>query len=177
MKSRAEKLCAMLPVIAIIMMVITFLLVYNKQPREILRVDTVKTVVHDTITKDSLIIEKQVIPKKIVETKIDTFYTDKGDTVTLKTEDKYFNKSIVMGLDTVDTEIHTRGINTSLEELKMRLRLHQVNTTETVEIIKYEEKKKRFIDRFHIGFQVGYGLGLKNKNFEPFVGFGGSMDL
>ena len=171
----SNKTLNILSVIAIIMMAISFVCLYNKTPEVVERRDT--TIVHDTLWRDTTIYEKQLVPKKIVETKIDTFYTDKGDTVQLKTEDKYFYKSSVMGLDTADVEIHTRGINTSLEELKMRLRLHQVNTTETVEIIKYVEKKKRFIDRFHIGFQVGYGLGLKNRDFEPYVGFGGSMDL
>lgn len=163
--------------VALVVAAISLYWGYNKQPDIINRVDTVKTVIHDTITKDTTIYEKQIVPKEVIKKKVDTLYLKDGKDTLLVTEDKYFNKSLVMGLDTADVEIHTQGINTSLEELKMRLRLHQVNTTETVEIIKYVDKKKRFIDRFHIGLQVGYGLGLKNRDFEPYVGIGGSFDL
>lgn len=167
-----NKLHTILLLIAIIMMAISFVCVCNKTPEVIETRDT--TIVRDTIWKDTTIYEKQLIPKKIVETKIDTFYTDKGDTVQLKTEDKYFYKSSVMGLDTADVEIHTRGINTSLEELKMRLRLHNTHTTETVEITKYVEKKRKW---FHIQPQATFGYDPLNKNWGAVVGIGVGIDL
>lgn len=169
---KKDKLHIILLLIAIIIMAISFVCVYNKTPKLIEKRDT--TIVRDTIWKDTTIYEKQLVPKKIVETKIDTFYTDKGDTVQLKTEDKYFYKSSVMGLDTADVEIHTRGINTSLEELKMRLRLHTVHTTETVEITKYVEKKKKW---FHIQPQATFGYDPLRKEWGAVVGIGVGIDL
>lgn len=170
-----DKLHTILLLIAIIMMAISFVCVYNKTPKVIEKRDT--TIVRDTIWKDTTIYEKELVPKIIVKKKVDTVYTDKGDTLHLVTESKMFDKRITTSKDTADLQIYTTGINTSLDSLKWRLKTHNTHTTEVVEIIRYEDKKKRFIDRFHIGLQVGYGLGLKNKNFEPFVGFGGSMDL
>ena len=139
--------------------------------------DTTTTVKHDTIWKDTVITEKELVPVEVIKKKVDTVYTSKGDTLHLTTESKLFHKRLTTSKDTADLQIYTTGINTSLDSLKWRLKTHQTHTTEIVEIIKYEQKKKRFIDRFHIGLQVGYGLGLKNKDFEPYIGFGGSMDL
>lgn len=169
-----NKTLNILSVIAIIMMAISFVCLYNRTPEVVERRDT--TIVHDTLWRDTTITEKELVPKIIVKKKVDTVYTDKGDTLHLVTESKMFDKRFISSKDTCDLQIYTTGINTSLDSLKWRLKTHRVNTTEIVEVIKYE-KKKRFIDRFHISFQVGYGLGLKNKDFEPYVGFGGSMDL
>lgn len=170
-----DKLHTILLIIAIVMMVISFVCVCNRQPKVIETRDT--TIIHDTVWKDTTIIEKQLVPKEVIKKKVDTVYTNLGDTLHLVTESKMFDKRFISSQDTCDLQIYTTGIKTSLDSLKWRLKTHRVNTTEVVEIIKYEEKKKRFIDRFHIGFQVGYGLGLKNRDFEPYVGFGGSMDL
>lgn len=146
---------------------------YHKQPDIINRVDTVRTVIHDTITKDTTIIEKQIVPKEVIKKKTDTLYLKDGKDTLLVTEDKYFNKSLVMGLDTADVEIHTQGINTSLEELKMRLRLHQVNTTEVVEVTKYVEKKKRF----GIGPTVSFGYDPLRKEWGALIGVGININL
>lgn len=145
---------------------------YHKQPEIINRVDTVRTVIHDTITKDTTIYEKQLVPVEVIKKKVDTLYLKDGKDTLLVTEDKYFNKSLVMGLDTADVEIHTQGINTSLEELKMRLRLHQVNTVETVTITKYVEHKK-----LRITPQVGFGYGVFGKQCDMYVGLGIGINL
>lgn len=159
--------------VAFVVAAISLYLGYHKQPEIINRVDTVRTVMHDTITKDTTIYEKQLVPVEVIKKKVDTVYTDKGDTLHLVTEDKYFNKSLVMGLDTADVEIHTQGINTSLEELKLRLRLHQVNTTEVVEITKYVDKKKWI----QIQPQVGFGYGVFGKQCDMYVGLGIGINL
>jgi hypothetical protein len=175
---KKDKLHNILLIIALCLMTLSFFTVlYNshRTPKIIEKRDT--TIIRDTIWKDTTITEKELVPKIIVKKKVDTVYTDKGDTLHLVTESKMFDKRLIMAKDTADLQIYTTGINTSLDSLKWRLKTHNTHTTEIVEVIKYEEKKKRFIDRFHIGFQVGYGLGLKNRDFEPYVGFGGSMDL
>jgi len=172
---KKDKLHNILLIIALCLMTLSFFTVlYNshRTPKLIEKRDT--TIIRDTIWKDTTITEKELIPKFIVKKKVDTVYTDKGDTLHLVTEDKYFYKSSVMGLDTADVEIHTRGINTSLEELKMRLRLHNVHTTETVEITKYVERKKKW---FHIQPQATIGYDPLNKNWGAVVGIGIGVDI
>lgn len=169
---KKDKLHTILLLIAIIMMAISFVCVYNKTPEVIEKRDT--TIVRDTVWKDTTIIEKQLVPKEVIKKKVDTLYLKDGRDTLLVTEDKYFYKSSVMGLDTADVEIHTRGINTSLEELKMRLRLHTVHTTETVEITKYVERKKKL---FHIQPQATFGYDPLNKNWGAVVGIGIGVDI
>lgn len=167
-----DKLHTVLLLIAIILMAISFLCVYNRTPEVIEKTDTVKTVIHDTITRDTTIYEKQVVPKKVVETKRDTVFTPAGDSLLLVTEKKTFEKRLTMGLDTADVEVTTEGINTSLSELKMRLRLHQVNTQEVVEVTKYVEHKK-----LRITPQVGMGYGVFNKQCDMYIGLGLSYNF
>lgn len=167
-----DKLHTVLLLIAIILMAISFLCVYNRTPEVIEKTDTVKTVIHDTITRDTTIYEKQVVPKKIVETKRDTVFTPAGDSLLLITEKKTFEKRFTMGLDTADVEVTTEGINTSLSELKMRLRLHQVNTQEVVEVTKYVEHKK-----LRVTPQVGMGYGVFNKQCDLYIGLGFSYNF
>jgi hypothetical protein len=167
-----DKLHTVLLLIAIILMAISFLCVYNRTPKVIEKTDTVKTVIHDTITRDTTIYEKQVVPKKVVETKRDTVFTPAGDSLLLVTEKKTFEKRLTMGLDTADVEVTTEGINTSLSELKMRLRLHQVNTQEVVEVTKYVEHKK-----LRITPQVGMGYGVFNKQCDMYIGLGFSYNF
>ena len=143
---------------------------YHKQPEIKETRDT--TIIRDTVWKDTTVIEKQLVPKEVIKKKTDTLYLKDGKDTLLVTEDKYFNKSLVMGLDTADVEIHTQGINTSLEELKMRLRLHQVNTTEIVTITKFVEHKK-----LRITPQVGMGYGVFNKQCDMYIGLGFSYNF
>lgn len=167
-----DKLHTVLLLIAIILMAISFLCVYNRTPEVIEKTDTVKTVIHDTITRDTTIYEKQVVPKKVVETKRDTVFTPAGDSLLLVTEKKTFEKRLTMGLDTADVEVTTEGINTSLSELKMRLRLHQVNTQEVVEVTKYVEHKK-----LRVTPQVGMGYGVFKKQCDLYIGLGLSYNF
>ena len=153
------------------------LLWYNQTPNEVIKTDTVFSTKTDTIWKDTTIYEKEIKEKKVVEVKRDTVYTQGGDTLQLITEAKTFEKSIISDKDTADVEIYTTGINTSLDSLKMRLKTHKEVITNTVEITKIVEKKKTFLDRFHIGLQAGYGYGFKYQGLEPYVGIGGSFDL
>lgn len=145
----------------------------GRTPVEVVKTDTVTKT--DTFWKDTTIYEKEFIPKIVIKTKVDTVYDENGDTIELVTESKKYEKSIISGKDTADLKVYVSGIEPSLDSLEMRLKTHtEVNT---VEITKYVQKKKTFKDRFHLGLQVGYGLGLKSKEFEPFVGLGVSFDL
>ena len=136
---------------------------------DVIKTDTVT--VTDTLWKDTVIYEKQLVPKKIVEIKRDTITKD----TVLVTESKEYEKSLVSGKDTCDLKLYVSGINPSLDSLEMALKTHTETTT--VEITKYVQKKKTFKDRFHLGLQVGYGLGLQSRKFDSYVGFGVSFDL
>lgn len=145
--------------------------------RNIDKVDTVFTTKTDTFWRDTTITEKEFIPKVIEKIKHDTVYTKDGDTIELVTEAKTFEKRLISDKDTADLEIYTKGINTSLDSLKMRLKTHKEIVTNTVEITKYVDKKKTFFNRFHIGLQGGYGYAFKSKELTPYVGVGASFDL
>lgn len=157
--------------------VLGFLLWHGSTPNEIIKTDTVFTTRTDTLWKDTTIYQDKLIPKYITKVKTDTLYKENGDTVQLVTESKTFEKSIISDKDTADLKIYTSGINTSLDSLKMRLKTHTEVITNTVEVTKYVDKKKTFLDRFHIGLQVGYGYGFEYKGLEPYAGIGGSFDL
>lgn len=150
---------------------------YFKPRNEVVKTDTVFKTKTDTLWKDTLITETKLIPKYIVKTKTDTLIKTNGDTVQLVTESKRFDKRLISDKDTADLQVYTSGIETSLDSLKMRLKTHREVVTNTVEITKYIENKKRFWNRFHIGIQGGYGYGFKYKGLEPYVGIGASFDL
>ena len=146
-------------------------------PREVIRTDTVITVTHDTMWKDTTIVEKQLVPKIIEKTKIDTVFSNAGDTIQLVTESKTYEKRLISDKDTADLKIYTTGINTSLDSLKMRMRTHTEVVTNTVEVTKYVEKKKTVWDYISIGLQGGYGYTLNSKEFQPYIGVGIGVNL
>ena len=150
---------------------------YFDPMKEEIKTDTVFTTKTDTLWKDTTIVENEIVPKYIVKKKVDTVYTKEGDTFNLITEAKRFDKRLISNKDTADVQIYTSGIETSLDSLKMRLKTHREIVTNTVEVTKYVNKRKRFIDRFHIGVQAGYGYGFNYKGLEPYVGIGASFDL
>ena len=139
-------------------------------PGQLIRTDTV--MVSDTVTlwRDTTIVKEKPVEKKMVEIRRDTVYSKDGDTISLITEQKTYQERLLSDKDTADVEIYVTGIKTSLDSLKMRLRTHKEIVTNTIEITKIIQKKKTFWNRFHVGIGVGYGIGLKNKQFEPFVG-------
>lgn len=167
-----DKLHTILLIIAIVMMVISFVCVCNRQPKVIETRDT--TIIRDTVWKDTTIIEKQLVPKEVIKKKVDTVYTNLGDTLHLVTESKMFDKRFISSQDTCDLQIYTTGIKTSLDSLKWRLKTHRVNTTEVVEIIKYEERKKKWL---RIQPQATFGYDPLNRQWGAVVGLGIGVDL
>lgn len=141
------------------------------------KTDTVFTTKVDTLWKDTVITEREFVPKLVVKTKVDTLFKENGDTVELVSESKRFDKSLVLGEDTADVQVYTFGIKTSLDSLKMRLRTHHEVVTNTVEVTKYIEKRKRLIDRVHIQPQVTSGYDFVNKQWGVMCGIGVGIDL
>ena len=160
-------------ILAILCSILTGVLCFqfNKIPQTIEKRDT--TIIRDTVWRDTTIIEKQLVPKEVIKKKVDTVFTPSGDSILLVTEKKTFEKSLTMGLDTADVQVTTQGINTSLESLKMRLRLHQVNTQEIVQITKYVEKKKRI----GIGPTVTFGYDPLRKEWGCLIGVGVTLNF
>lgn len=139
-------------------------------PPNIEKVDTVFSTKTDTLWKDTTIVKKEYVPTIVEKIQIDTVYDSNGDTIQLIVEAKKWEDSIVSNKDTAYLQIFTTGIRTSLDSTKIRLKTHTEVITNTVEVTKIVEKKKTVWDRFSLGVGVGYGIGLKNKDFEPFVG-------
>ena len=144
---------------------------YSKQPEIKETRDT--TIIRDTVWKDTTIVEKQIVPKEVIKKKTDTLYLKDGKDTLLVTESKVFEKRILSSKDTCDLQIYTTGINTSLDSLKWRLKTHNVNTTEIVEITKYVEKKKRF----GIGPTVSFGYDPLRKEWGALIGVGININL
>lgn len=160
-------------ILAVALLVTAFSLYwgYHKQPEIKETRDT--TIIRDTIWKDTTIIEKQIVPKEVIKKKVDTVYTNLGDTLHLVTESKVFEKRLLSSKDTADVTIYTTGINTSLDSLKWRLKTHSTHTTETVTITKYVEKKKRF----GIGPTVSFGYDPLRKEWGALIGVGININL
>lgn len=144
---------------------------YNNIKEYILHVNRVDTVFYtDTVWKlDSVEIIKPV-PKYIEKIRIDTVYDKNDNPIEIITENKKYQDTITTCAgDTMAVTSYISGINATLDSLKVNLSKQEITKTEI--ITKYITPKKKFIDHFKIGVGVGYGLGLTNKNFEPFVGF------
>ena len=168
-----NKLHTILLLIAIIMMAISFVCVYNKTPEVIETRDTTIITKTDTVI-DTFEVQKIKLVPKILETvKHDTIHSD----TVLTTERKYYEERFYLGKDTADISVMVTGINTSVDSIGIKLRTFRTYTTNTVEITKYVEKKKTFFSRFHFGIQGGIGYGLTNKKTDLYIGLGGSLDI
>lgn len=160
-------------ILAILCSILTGVLCFqfNKTPQTIEKRDT--TIVRDTVWRDTTIFEKQLVPKEVIKKKVDTVYTEKGDTLHFVTESKVFEKRILSAKDTADLQIYTTGINTSLDSIRWRLKTHNTHTQEIVEITKYVEKKKRF----GIGPTVTFGYDPLRKEWGCLVGVGITLNF
>ena len=138
------------------------------------RVDTV--VKDTTIWKyDSIEITKPV-PKYIYKVKTDTVFTDKGDEVILTTENKTYKDTITTCAgDTMEVTSYISGINAVQDSLKVKLSKQE--KIRTVEVTKYLIPPKKPLDHFKIGVGVGYGIGIKSRQFEPYVGISFNYNL
>ena len=116
------------------------------------------------------------VPKYIEVAKVDTFYKDGKDTL-LKTENKLYQDTFTCANDSIIIQNFISGINSRLDSTKVDWKKQETIVTNTVTIEKYINKKKTFWNRFHFGLQAGYGYGFTSKEFEPYIGIGGSFDL
>lgn len=142
----------------------------NSNRPQIIETDTIFSTKTDTFFKtDTFKIEK-LIPKNVVILKKDTVYTKDSTEIVLTTENKMFNDTITCEKDTVQLQIFTSGINVNVDSLNLMLKKQEIVKTNTIEITKYVEKPKTFLDKFKVGVGVGYGIGLNSRQFEPYAG-------
>lgn len=167
---KKDKSHTILLLIAIIIMAISFVCVCNKTPEVIETRDTTIVTKTDTVI-DTFEVQKIKLVPKILETvKHDTIHSD----TVLTTERKYYEERFYLGKDTADISVMTTGINTSVDSIGIKLRTFRTYTTNTVEITKYVEKKKKW---FHIQPQATFGYDPLNKNWGAVIGIGIGVDI
>ena len=144
---------------------------YSTKADTVFVTDTIRRV--DTLT----VFKEKPIPKEVYLTRVDTFYTKDGNDTILKTENKVYQDTLCNKNDSIILQSYISGINSNLDSIKADWRKSETIITNTVEITKYIERKKSFLDRFSIGIQAGYGYGFKSKELEPYIGVGGSFSF
>ena len=136
--------------------------------------DTV--LINDTIYKVNILKIEKLVPQKIVEIKRDTLYKKDSTEVILVTENKEYKDTISTDDgDSIILNSFVSGINSKLDSTKLSLKKKEI--IKTIEITKYINKKETIWDKFNLGIGIGYGIGLRNKDFEPFVGFSLTYNL
>lgn len=170
---KRDKLHTILLLIAIAMMTMAFFNVYFRTPGEVVRVDTVTLsdtlYLHDTLTVDN------PVPYLVEKVKTDIVFTPAGDTIQLVTETKKYEENIIQDQDTAVVKAQITGINAELDTVSVMFNRRQV--TNTIEITKYIEKKRKFLQRFHFSPNVSAGYGVFNRNLDVYVGFGVAYEL
>lgn len=140
---------------------------------EVVRVDTVTVsdtlYLHDTLTVDN------PVPYLVEKVRTDTVFTPAGDTLQLVTETKKYEENIIQDQDTAVVKAQITGINAELDTVSVMFNRRQV--TNTIEITKYIEKKRKFHERFHFSPNVSAGYGVFNRNLDVYVGFGVAYEL
>lgn len=140
---------------------------------QVIKTDTI--MVSDTLYLRDTVTVDNPVPYVVEKIKTDTVYDHSGNEVQLITETKNYRDTLVQNLDTAVVSAQITGINAQLDTVSVIFNRREV--INTVEITKVVEKKKNVLDRLSVGIGVGYGIGLKNKQFEPFAGIMVSYDL
>lgn len=140
---------------------------------EVVRVDTITVsdtlYLHDTLTVDN------PVPYLVEKVKTDTVFTPAGDTIQLVTETKKYEENIIQDQDTAVVKAQITGINAEIDTISVMFNRREV--INTIEITKYIEKKRKFLQRFHFSPNVSAGYGVFNRNLDVYVGFGVAYEL
>lgn len=140
---------------------------------QVIQTDTI--MVSDTLyLHDTLTVENPV-PYVVTKVKTDTVFTPAGDTLQLVTETKKYEENIIQDQDTATIKAQITGINANLDTISVMFNRRTV--TNTIEITKYIEKKRKFLDRFHFCPNVSVGYGLIQKKPDVYAGFGVVYEL
>jgi hypothetical protein len=129
--------------------------------------------VSDTIWNTDTFNVVKPIPKYITKLRTDTVFSEEGDTIQLVTENKTYQDTLICDKDTAELQIFTSGIKSNVDSINLKLRKSEIIKTNTVEKIKYIEKKKLF----RIQPQVTYGYDLINHQWGIIGGIGVGIDF
>ena len=135
----------------------------------------------DTVIKRDTVIDRdtftffkdKLVPIYRTVKKIDTVFTEKGDTIPLITENKTYIDTVCAQKDTAIVTSYMSGINVQIDSLRVEMRTTKETITNTIEVTKYIKQNKRF----NIGVQTGVGYGFTSKQIEPYVGLGLQINL
>ena len=140
------------------------------------KIDKIDTVIkRDTvIDRDTFTFFKdKLVPIYRTVKKIDTVFSQKGDTIPLITENKTYIDTVCAQKDTAIVTSYMSGINAQIDSLRVEMRTTKETITNTIEVTKYITKPKKV----NIGLQGGYGYGFKSRQLEPYVGVGVSINF
>lgn len=140
---------------------------------QVIRTDTV--MVSDTLYLRDTVTVSHPVPYLVTKVKTDTVYTPAGDTLQLVTETKKYEENIIQDHDTATVKAQITGINAELDTISVMFNRRTV--TNTVEITKYIEKKRKFLDRFHFTPNVSAGYGIFTRKPDIYVGIGVGFEL
>lgn len=137
------------------------------------KVDTVFSTKTDTLFDTIQTIKYNLKPIEKEVLKIDTVFDSNHNPIELITENLTYVDTLTEDKDTCIICNYVSGINVKMDSLKMDLRKTKIIQTNTIEITKTIEKRKRF----GFGVGVGSGYGLFNKNFDVYVGLNASYNF
>lgn len=140
---------------------------------QVIETDTV--MVSDTLYLRDTVTVSHPVPYVVTKVKTDTVYDHSGNEVQLITETKKYEENIIQGHDTATVKAQITGINAELDTISVMFNRRTV--TNTVEITKYIEKKRKFLDRFHFTTNVSAGYGIFTRKPDIYVGIGVGFEL
>ena len=166
-------------IISILILYIISLLSFsgcNNTPKviEIEKVDTIQICDTAYITKSDTFIKTSYIP---IKEKVIEYVEIEKDTVLPYFSKQYNDTICTKENDSIIAEIFTSGLEHQIDSTKVSLRKQEKIITNTIEITKLVEKKKRFLDRFHIAPNASLGYGLFQRKLDFFFGVGINFDL
>ena len=158
---------------------------WQLEHRDTTKVTEVRTdTIHDTIPK--IAEEKQVgvlkVPVNDILSRLKPAYSsDKADIKQKEVENSAYNMMQPTSIDTIELpkvqrvysdDSTYRAWVSGYEPRLDSIEVYRKTIKETVTITIPTKKKRTFWQRFNIGIQAGYGLGLDDKKAHPYVGCG-----
>lgn len=140
---------------------------------QVIETDTV--MVSDTLYLRDTVTVSHPVPYVVTKVKTDTVYDHSGNEVQLITETKKYEENIIQDHDTATVKAQITGINAELDTISVVFNRRTV--TNTVEITKYIQKKRKFLDRFHFTPNVSAGYGIFTRKPDIYVGIGVGFEL